>query len=557
MARRPAGDGTRALPRHAPSGTGVRRRRPEREPYRRRGDDGRGRLRRLSLERPHLLPAPDPYPRPPARPRHERLPAGGRRRCGLWRLDRRPARPRFRARRALLVRRNGDDRRSPCLRSVREQQDGGRGQGRCVTTGGGPLRGSSGDFWKFWAGQTISNFGSSFTLFALPLLVFKLTGSALSLGLVTAVEFLPYLLFGLFLGAWADRVDRKRMMILSDVARAGLIASIPALALFGGLAVWWIYAVGFLSSALKICFDAGEFAAVPSLVGKDDLVRANGRIQASYYAASVAGPLVAGAAVALAPVEAVLLLDALSFLASALALALVRRSFNATSDGEERGVSSILEDVREGLRYVLSNPVLRNIAIMMATVNFVGATTIAQLTFFAKERLDATDAGVGVLYSAGGVGIVLLSLAAGPIRGRVSFSKAALGALMLHGLLTFAFALSDRLWIAVPLWALASGFALFFNINTTSIRQAMVPNRMLGRVQTVAVVLAWSAIPLGSTLGGLAIEWTANVALVYGLIGVFVFLIALVFSFTALGKAEWYLPSQQTHVEKLAAEPSP
>lgn len=370
-----------------------------------------------------------------------------------------------------------------------------------MTTGGGPLRGSSGDFWKFWVGQTVSNFGSSFTLFALPLLVFKLTGSALSLGLVTAVEFLPYLLFGLFLRAWADRVDRKRMMILSDVARAGLIASIPALALFGGLAVWWIYAVGFLSSALKICFDAGEFAAVPSLVGKDDLVRANGRIQASYYAASVAGPLVAGAAVALAPVEAVLLLDALSFLASALALALVRRSFNATSDGEERGVSSILEDVREGLRYVLSNPVLRNIAIMMATVNFVGATTIAQLTFFAKERLDATDAGVGVLYSAGGVGIVLLSLAAGPIRGRVSFSKAALGALMLHGLLTFAFALSDRLWIAVPLWALASGFALFFNINTTSIRQAMVPNRMLGRVQTVAVVLAWSAIPLARPLG--------------------------------------------------------
>ncbi len=114
-----------------------------------------------------------------------------------------------------------------------------------MTTGGSPLRGSSGGFWKFWVGQTVSNFGSSFTLFALPLLVFKLTGSALSLGLVTAVEFLPYLLFGLFLGAWADRVDRKRMMILSDVARAGLIASIPALALFGGLAVWWIYAVAF------------------------------------------------------------------------------------------------------------------------------------------------------------------------------------------------------------------------------------------------------------------------------------------------------------------------
>ena len=125
-----------------------------------------------------------------------------------------------------------------------------------MTTGGASRRGSSGDFRKVWLGQTISNFGSSFTLFALPLLVFKLTGLALSLGLVMAVEFLPYLLFGLFLGAWADRVDRKRIMILSDVARAVLIASIPALAFFDELAVWWNYAVGFASSTLKICFDA-------------------------------------------------------------------------------------------------------------------------------------------------------------------------------------------------------------------------------------------------------------------------------------------------------------
>ena len=149
-----------------------------------------------------------------------------------------------------------------------------------------------------------------------------------------------------------------------------------------------------------------------------------------------------------------------------------------------------------------------------------------------------------MLYPAGGVGIVLLSLAAGPIRGRVSFSKAALGALMLHGLLTLALALT-------------SGFGLFFNINTTSIRQAIVPNRMLGRVQTVAVVLAWLAVPLGSALGGLAIEWTANAALVYGVIGVSAFLVAFAFSFTALGKAEGYLPSRQGHEDELAANPSP
>src|SRR5947209_19493908 len=101
------------------------------------------------------------------------------------------------------------------------------------------------DFWKYWTGQTISNLGSSITLFALPLLVFKLTGSALNLGITTAAEFVPYLLFGLLLGAWMDRVNRKRMMILTDIARAAIIATIPLATSFGMLTVWWIYVVGF------------------------------------------------------------------------------------------------------------------------------------------------------------------------------------------------------------------------------------------------------------------------------------------------------------------------
>ena len=158
----------------------------------------------------------------------------------------------------------------------------------------GTKRPFSSDFWKYWAGQTISNLGSSVTLFALPLLIYKLTGSALNLGIATAAEFIPYLLFGLLLGAWVDRVDRKRMMIFTDIARALIIASIPLLAAFGGLSVWWIYIVGFIQSTLTICFEAGQFAAIPNLVNQDDLVTANGRIQASYSAASVLGPLLAG-----------------------------------------------------------------------------------------------------------------------------------------------------------------------------------------------------------------------------------------------------------------------
>jgi MFS family permease len=409
----------------------------------------------------------------------------------------------------------------------------------------------NGDFWKYWTGQTISNLGSSVTLFALPLLVYKLTGSALDLGIAGAATFLPYLLFGLILGAWTDRVDRKRMMIGTDIARAVIIASIPLMAALGLLSVWWIYLVAFLHATLKICFDAGEFAAIPSLVNRDDLVTANGRIQASYSGASIVGPLLAGVLVILVPLPVLMLIDAFSFLVSAFTLALIRISFNT---GEKRAPTSIRADVVEGLRYVLGHPVLRNISMMMALVNFVGTTTYTQLILFAKVRLEASDAQASLLYSAGSLGVVILSLAAGPLRKRWSFSVVALGALMMEGALTVVFSLMHWYWPALVLWTLIGGLGILFNINTSSLRQAIVPNHLLGRVISIASVLAWSAIPLGSLLGGFAISWTKNVALVYGVIGVLTFLIPFTFSFTALGHAERYIPQGKASEKEKAID---
>src|SRR5579859_2827524 len=228
-----------------------------------------------------------------------------------------------------------------------------------------PKRRLSADFWKFWTGQTISNLGNSVTLFALPLLVYKLTGSALNLGLQSAAEMLPYLLFGLLLGALMDRVDRKRIMILTDIARGAVIATIPLMFALGHLSVWWIYGVGFLHSTLTICFEAGQFAAIPNLVDQDDLVTANGRIQASYSAASVLGPLLAGVLIVVMPISALMSFDALSFLLSAGSLLLVSVSFNVGGRRKMEGVR-LGKDVVEGLHYMLSHPVLRNISLMMA-----------------------------------------------------------------------------------------------------------------------------------------------------------------------------------------------
>jgi MFS family permease len=417
-----------------------------------------------------------------------------------------------------------------------------------------PAPGLGADFWKFWTGQTLSQLGGSVTAFLLPLLIFRLTGSALDLALATAAAFLPYPLFGLIIGAWVDRADRKRLMILTDLGRAAVIGSIPALAALDALPIWWLYVAGFLTSTLTIAFGAAEFAAIPSLVARDDLVTANGRIQASYSAATVLGPLLAGPLLLVASPATVLLIDAFSYVVSAIALALIARPFNeAGAPRGPRALAGLRRDIAEGLGYVLRHPVLRAISAMMALINFIATTQGTQLVLFATERLGASDARVGLLYSAGSVGIVALSLAAGPLRRRWSFSRVALGALMASGLLSVAFALTTHYWVALVLWAIISGLGILFNINTGSLRQAIVPNHMLGRVISVAMVLAWSVNPLGSLLGGLAIARSGNVALVYAAIGAATFLIALAFSFTALGHADRYLPREEPAEEALPA----
>ena len=401
----------------------------------------------------------------------------------------------------------------------------------------------SSDFKRFWAGQTISQLGSSFTQFATPLLVYKLTHSAVNLGIATAATFVPYLLFGLVIGAWVDRVNRKRMMILVDLGRAAVIGVIPVLSALGTLQVWQVYGVGFLSSVLTIFFEAGEFAAIPSLVSTDDLVGANGKIQASYSAAQVLGPLLAGLLLAVVAVEELFIVDAASFVVSAVALAVVQRSFNSAAPDGRREKTTIRADVKEGLRYVVRHPVLRNISLMMALFNFVGVTTGTQLVLFAKARLSASDTKVGLLFSAGSLGVVALGLLAGRLRRRLRFGPAALGSLGLYGLLMVAFAFNRGYWLGLVVWGLASGLGIFFNINTGSLRQAIVPNSMLGRIVSIAGVLAWGAIPLGSLLGGYAIGWTGSVVSVFAGIGVIECLIAAWFFFLSpLGHAEDYLP---------------
>ena len=394
-----------------------------------------------------------------------------------------------------------------------------------------PLWHLKGDFWKFWSGQTISTLGSSVTGFALPLLVFKLTNSPLNLALTMVFTVLPYLLFGLAIGAWVDRINRKRVMIGTDCARALVIASLPLLAFLGLSSVWWIYAVSFVNATLTIGFTAANFAALPSLVEPDDLVAANGYVQASFSMASIIGPLVAGLLLVRVPLPLLLLIDAASFLVSTVSLLLVKRSFN-TSTSEENVAAGNGNAILEGLHYVLRSPILFWLMLLLLFFNFILPTTDVQIVWYAKQWLRASDTQIGLLYASDGIGVVVFSLLTNRLRKRWSFGVVALGSMMVLGLLTALMAFTHWYPSVLVIWALRGGTDVLFLISTYSMTQRIVPNALLGRVITFTRVLTWPTGSLGVLLGGLAIAQTGNVGLVYGSVGLLVFLVTFAFWFT-------------------------
>lgn len=390
------------------------------------------------------------------------------------------------------------------------------------------------DFWKFLVGETISNFGSSFTTFAWPLLAYKLTGSAFHLALTGISIVLPSFLFGFLLGTYVDRTNRKQLMIFTDLSNALLLALIPVLAWLHLLAIWQIYIVGFIGSTLTIAFGLAQSTALPWLVKHDDLASANGWMQATSSAARVVGPLVAGLLTVLMPLPFLLFFDSLSFLVSAGALLLIKVSFNTVIESKTTGFRT---DTIEGFRYVFRHPVIRAIALLAALLNLVGGALAVQLIVFAKQQFQASDAQVGLLFSAGSIGVIICSLLAGTILKYWSFRMLVIGTTMISGLLFILLALVPWYWVALPIWALISGVIVLFNIAVVSLRQSIVPNELLGRVTGVSSLLGQAFGPPGILLGGWLILLTDQVELIYELGGAAICVIAITFSCTALRHA--------------------
>jgi MFS family permease len=392
------------------------------------------------------------------------------------------------------------------------------------------------DYWTYWFGQTVSTAGDAVTAFAMPLLVYNLTGSALKLSFAMVAFYLPYLLFGLPIGAWVDRVDRKRLMIVTDVLRVALMASIPIAAALHLLTPWGVYAVTFLAATLGIAFNAAAFAAVPFLVPDEaELARANGRLQAASSAAALAAPALGGLGLTIMKPATLVLADAVSYAVSAASLMLVRGSFHV--DETEPRTTSLLDEVRDGLRYVFNDKVLRSLAIMAVLVNLFFATTLAQIVLLAKDALGASNAGVGAFFSAGEAGIIIASVLAPRLLRAIPDGRVIVGATIANGLFTLLLSQSHSLPIGVVAYGGLLGMASLYRVSTATLRQRITPPHLMGRAITTAMVLAWSVVPLGAVAGGAAIEKLGSVRFVYAITGSALVAIGIVFAFGRLGRA--------------------
>lgn len=365
------------------------------------------------------------------------------------------------------------------------------------------------DFLRLWGGQSVSALGSQVSLIAIPFAaVVLLHVSAFQAGLLGTAEYLPWLLIGLPSGAIVDRLPRRPVLITADIGRAAVFASVPAAWWAGHLTIAQLYAVAFVAGALSVFFDVAYQTYLPELVTTEELVEGNSKLETTGSAASVIGPTVGGALIAAVGAAVSVLADAVSYVVSVLMLLGIRGREQASQDAsapQGHWLRGMRRDIVEGLRFLLGHPLLRPIVLCSAAANFFIDMVLALVVLFAVRDLGMSSTAVGLAFSVGSLALLAGAAGAPRIAARIGTGPTIVGSATLF---TLAFALLAITPRAHPFWFIAAqsgitGFAaVVYNVNQRSLRQAVTPSRLLGRVNAGNRFVIYGVSPIGTFLGG-------------------------------------------------------
>ncbi len=383
------------------------------------------------------------------------------------------------------------------------------------------------DFLKLWAGETVSMFGSQVDDLALGFVaIVVLDATAFEVAVLGTLNFLPFILFALPAGVWVDRLRRKPILIGGDIARAVLLATVPVAYLADALTLWHLYLVVFLVGLCQVFFDVAYQSYLPSLVDRDQIIEGNSKLEISRSAAQVTGPGLAGALVQIFTVPYAVLVDAVSFLASAVFLIRIRKPEEKpdvvlTEDGRK---PSMWSELKEGLRFVLGNPNLRAQAGCTATSNFFSNVAFATFLVFVVRELGLSPAVIGVIFSLGAVGSLTAAFTATRISARFGIGPTSIVTAALFGPAFLLAAAAPAGNAAIPFLLVAFlvfGFSVVvYNIVQVSYWQAICPPRLQGRMNSVMRFMVWGTIPIGTLLGGALATWIGlREAIVIGAVG--------------------------------------
>lgn len=360
------------------------------------------------------------------------------------------------------------------------------------------------DFLKLWGGQSVSELGSQVTQLALPsVAILVLHAGAVQVGILEALLFLAFPTLGLIAGVWADRVHRRRLLIACDILRMLAIGSIPVAGVLGHLTMAQVYAVAVVSGIGTVFFEVAYQSYLPSLVERQDLIDGNSKLQVSQSTASVLGPAVAGVLIQAVSAATAMAVDAGSYLISVLSLWWIRRpESNPRAEGQRTG---FFFELWEGVRVMFGNADIRYIAGCTGTSNLSSGMSGAVYLLFAYHQLRLSPGTVGGVSAVGSVGAIGGALVAGTLGRRLGLGRTLVLAMFLGAIGSLLIPLSPvgpALILLGAGWLMLSFCSTAYNVNQVSLRQAIVPLRLQGRLNATVRTLIWGTIPLGSAIGG-------------------------------------------------------
>jgi MFS family permease len=379
------------------------------------------------------------------------------------------------------------------------------------------------DFLRLWSGQSISEFGSQISQLAIPwLAAVGLHATPLEFSILGVLGFLPFILFALPAGVWVDRLRRKPILIVGDAARAVLLAYIPIAWAIGILDIWQLMVLQFVVGIFTVFFDVAYQSYLPALVERDELVEGNSKLQTTVSASQIGGPGLAGVLIGVMTAPYAIVIDAASFVASTLFMLRIRKP-EVLPERKQDQPPKMLPELREGLAYVVRHPHLRWIAACTGTSNFFGQLVFAIGLLYMVRTLHMSSFATGIVFAGFGVGAIVGALGTTRFYKKVGVGAAIWIPAVVFSIVGFGWPLAPKSFPMPVLLATALAVGVStttYNITQISLRQAICPPRLQGRMNASMRWIVWGTIPLGGLAGGaLATAYGLRSALWIGAIG--------------------------------------